>query len=103
MTTTGTQLAGVLAAGMIAATLGSGAALAKESCLVKAAEGTGVDEKAAKFQVYEALLQATDWGAWAAWMATGKTPGYKVNNVQYKCGPGGIGVSCRGQTKICKL
>jgi len=73
------------------------------ACVKKAAEGTGSSEEAAKFQVYEALLQATDWGAWAAWMSTGKTPGYKVNTVKYKCAKGGLGVSCRGQTTICKL
>lgn len=73
------------------------------SCSNKAAEGTGSDEKAAKFQVYEALLQATDWSAWAAWMSNGTTPGYKVHPVAYKCTKGGLGVNCRGQAKICKL
>lgn len=73
------------------------------SCTVKAAEGTGGDTKTAKFQVYEALLQATDWGAWASWMANGTTPGYKVSPVSYRCSSGGIGVTCRGQAKICKL
>lgn len=82
-------------------TFSSGASAA--SCTVKAAEGTGGDEKTAKFQVYEALLQATDWSVWAAWMSNGSTPGYKVHPVQYKCGKGGLGVSCRGQAKICKL
>lgn len=73
-------------------------------CFRKAAEGTGGDTKSAKFQVYEALLQATDWGAWAAWMTTGKTPGYKVGPVKYRCKQGtGLGVTCRGQAKICKL
>jgi len=73
------------------------------TCSVKAAEGTGGDEKTAKFQVYEALLQATDWGAWAAWMANGTTPGYKVHPVKYRCSAGGLGMTCRGQAKICKL
>jgi hypothetical protein len=74
------------------------------ACAAKAAEGTGNTEENAKFQVYEALLQATDWGAWAAWMSTGKTPGYKVNPVKYSCKKGsGLGVTCRGQTTICKL
>lgn len=73
-------------------------------CFNKAAEGTGGDEKSAKFQVYEALLQATDWGAWAAWMANGSTPGYKVGTVKYRCKTGsGLGVTCRGQARICKL
>ncbi|HRY07634.1 MAG TPA: hypothetical protein P5114_10980 [Hyphomicrobiaceae bacterium] len=73
------------------------------SCVVKAAQGTGSDEKAAKFQVDEALLQAVDWGAWAAWMANGTTPGYKYGKRKYKCSKGGLGVVCRGQAKICKL
>ncbi|MBX9683710.1 MAG: hypothetical protein K2X41_07975 [Hyphomicrobium sp.] len=81
----------------------SGASMAAGSCVPKAAEGTGSTEENAKFQVYEALLQATDWGTWAAWMANGSTPGYKVNTVKYSCKKGGIGVSCRGQTTICKL
>lgn len=77
-------------------------AQAKKSCVVKAAEGTGSDEKSAKFQVDEALLQAVDWGAWAAWMANGSTPGYEFGKRKYKCKKGGIGVVCRGQARICK-
>lgn len=77
--------------------------MAAGSCVPKAAEGTGSTEENAKFQVYEALLQATDWGTWAAWMANGSTPGYKVNTVRYSCKKGGIGFTCRGQTTICKL
>jgi hypothetical protein len=83
---------------------GAPAYAAKTQCAVKAADGTGISEKAAKFQVYEALLQATDWGAWASWMSNGTTPGYKVGNVKYKCQSGtGLGATCRGQAKICKL
>jgi hypothetical protein len=77
-------------------------AVAKGACVVKAAEGTGSDEKAAKFQVDEALLQAVDWGAWASWMANGTTPGYDYGKRKYKCAKGGLGVTCRGQAKICK-
>lgn len=73
-----------------------------KSCVVKAAEGTGSDEKAAKFQVDEALLQAVDWGAWASWMANGTTPGYDYGPRKYKCSKGGLGITCRGQAKICK-
>jgi hypothetical protein len=76
----------------------------KAQCSIKAADGTGISEKAAKFQVYEALLQATDWGAWASWMSNGTTPGYKVGTVKYKCQSGtGLGATCRGQARICKL
>lgn len=81
---------------------GAGAASAG-ACVNKAAEGTGGTQKDAQFQVYEALLQATDWGAWAAWMANGTTPGYKVSTPKYKCAPGGLGFTCRGQATICKL
>ncbi len=82
---------------------GATSSYAAGSCAPKAAEGTGSTEENAKFQVYEALLQATDWGAWAAWMANGTTPGYKVNTVKYRCQKGGLGFNCRGQTTICKL
>ncbi|MGD9784703.1 MAG: hypothetical protein AB7E80_01440 [Hyphomicrobiaceae bacterium] len=78
-------------------------AAASAKCVVKAAEGTGSDAKSAKFQVDEALLQAVDWGAWAAWMANGSTPGYKFGARTYKCSKGGMGIVCRGQAKICKL
>lgn len=93
------------AAGLLA--LGLAAALPTvahaKSCVVKAAEGTGGSTEAAKFQVDEALLQAVDWGAWASWMANGSTPGYSYGKRTYRCGPGGLGVTCRGQAKICKL
>ena len=94
-----------LAAGLIAANgITSSVSAAKGACMAKAAEGTGISEEAAKFQVYEALLQATDWGAWAAWMSGGTTPGYKVNAVKYHYTKGtGLGASCRGQTTVCKL
>ena len=92
------------AAAVLWASDGSTSALAKASaCTAKAAVGTGSSEENAKFQVYEALLQATDWGAWASWMSSGKTPGYRVNAVKYKCTKGGLGMSCHGQTTICKV
>jgi hypothetical protein len=95
--------AAVLAASVMATWPAGPAFAQKGNCVPKAAEGTAGTEEGAKFQVYEALLQATDWGAWAAWMATGNTPGYKVGTVKYRCSKGGLGVTCRGQTTICKL
>ena len=92
------SLAAVAAALLLAAS-----PAAAGSCVNKAAEGTGSDEKAAKFQVDEALLQAVDWGAWASWMANGTTPGYNYGPRKYKCRKGGLGVTCVGQAKICKL
>lgn len=96
------RAAAAAAFGLLAAVSAIPSAEAANACAAKAAEGTGFDEKSAKFQVYEALLQATDWGAWSEWMSTGKTTGYKVNQVKYRCKSGGLGVTCHGQTTICK-
>lgn len=87
---------------LIALAAMSGAAEAG-TCVKKGAIGTAGSLEGAKFQVDEALLQAVDWGAWASWMATGKTPGYSFGPRTYKCGPGGIGIQCRGSATICKL
>lgn len=77
-------------------------AFAASACMKKAGQGTATTEDGAKFQAMEAILQATDWGMWAAWMTSGKTPGYKVGKVKYRCKKGGVGVECIGQTTICK-
>lgn len=96
-------LCAVAAAGLLA---GVPAAEAKE-CWKKGAVGWAGDTPGAKFQVDEALLQAVDWGAWAAWMASGGTSstpgGYSFGPRTYRCKPDGSGVTCRGQAKICKL
>ncbi len=91
----------IAAAGLVSVTVST--AEAKE-CWKKAAIGEAGDQKGAKFQVDEALLQATDWGAWASWMATGTTPGYSFGARTYRCKSGGSwGVTCHGQATICKL
>lgn len=95
-------MAAIAAVSVVGAGLAEAAAK-KSNCVTKAAQGTGSDEKAAKFQVDEALLQAVDWGAWASWMASGKTPGYDYGARKYRCKPGGLGVTCVGQARICKL
>jgi hypothetical protein len=61
----------------------------------------------AKFQAWEAVLQATDWGSWAGFMSTGMkigtAPGYKVSNVITRCGKGGmLGQQCTMQATLCK-
>jgi len=77
---------------------------AGKSCVTKSAEGTGGTEKAAQFQVDEALLQAVDWGAWASWMSNGSPPGYSYGKRSYKCkGGSGLGYTCRGTSTICKI
>lgn len=82
---------------------GFSAAEAK-TCFKKAGTGEAGSEADAKFQVDEVLLQATDWGAWAAWMSNGSTPGYTFGPRKYKCSKGGSwGWKCYGQATICKL
>lgn len=76
------------------------------TCVNKAASGTNSTQDGAKFQAWEAVLQATDWGSWASFMSSGSqigtAPGYKVSNVRSSCGKGGLGYSCKMQATLCK-
>ena len=79
---------------------------ADAACVSKAGQGTGSTPDAAKFQAWEAVLQGTDWGMWANWMASsqkvGVAPGYKVSNVKSRCSAGGgLGRECVVQGKLC--
>ena len=78
------------------------AGAAEAACFKKSASGTAGSIDGAKFQVKEAILQSFDWSVWAAFMATGSTPGYRVTSHGYKCTPGGMGYTCRGTSTICK-
>jgi len=83
------------------------AAAAQAQCVTKAGKGTGGSDDSAKFQAWEAVLQATDWGSWGSWMwssqVVGVAPGYKVSRVKTKCAAGGmLGRECRIQAKLCK-
>lgn len=92
------------ALGILAMSFVSAPVDAATRCVVKNADGTGPNEKVAKFQVYEGLLKSVDTGLWSEWMITGATPGYRVKSPVYVCRQGqGLGVSCRGRTTICKL
>jgi hypothetical protein len=75
---------------------------AEAKCFKKTASGTSTSVDGAKFQVKEAILQSFDWGVWAAFMASGSTPGYKVSTPAYRCTPGGLGYNCTGTSTICK-
>jgi hypothetical protein len=79
---------------------------AKGTCVNKAGEGTGSTVDNAKFQAYEAVLQATDWGMWSQWMASsqkvGVAPGYTVSGIKSKCSAGGLGQVCVVQATLCK-
>ena len=76
------------------------------SCVNKAGEGTNSTVDGAKFQAWEAVLQATDWGVWGAMMASkqevGVAPGMKVSNVRSSCKPGGIGQVCIVSATLCR-
>lgn len=97
-------LASAVAAVVLAVSLAP-AAEAK-TCIKKAGQGTNSTEEGAKFQAWEAVLQATDWGMWSQFMATsqkvGVAPGYTVSNLRAKCGKGGIGSECIVQATLCK-
>ncbi len=93
-------VAAVAALGVLS--LGCGTPAEAGHCFKKAASGTNTTLSGAKSQVYEALLQSFDWSAWASWMATGSTPGYRVGRPSYRCAPGGLGYNCKGAATICK-
>ena len=76
------------------------------NCLNKAASGTNTTVDGAKFQAWEAVLQATSWPMWSVFMSTsqkvGVAPGYAVKNLRSSCKPGGLGQVCIVQASLCK-
>jgi hypothetical protein len=103
------SMTAVAAVAGLAAIVTAGSAEAG-SCVRKGAIGSAGSQQDAKLQVDEALLQAVDWGAWAAWMgsnnkvgAAAKLPGYSFGPRTYSCKQGGSwGWTCRGAATICK-
>ena len=96
-----------LSVAVAVAALGLAAGSVEAQCVNKAGQGTNSTEEGAKSQAYEAVLQATDWGMWATWMASsqkiGEAPGYAVSRVRFKCQKGtGLGSTCVGQATLCK-
>ena len=85
--------------------IGSTDAEAK-TCVNKAASGTNTTQDGAKFQAWEGVLQATDWGSWASFMSSGAkigtAPGYAVSKVGTRCAKGGLGYECTMQATLCK-
>ena len=77
-----------------------------EQCVNKAGEGSANTKDAAMLQAYVTVLQATDMGMAASWMATGQkigvAPGYQVSKLAAKCGPGGLGQTCRVSATLCR-
>lgn len=98
-----TAAVAVLAVGASASFVDS----ANAACANKAGRGWGGDVDSARFQAWEAVLQDTDWGMWAVWMAGGAkvgtaASGYTVSNMREKCGNDGSGKVCTIQAKLCK-
>jgi hypothetical protein len=99
---------GIAVAGLGLSLSGEASAQSKSggTCVQKAAQGTNTTKDGAMFQAWEAVLQATDWGSWGSFMASGAkvgtAPGYKVSNVKSKCKAGGLGQECVIQAKLCK-
>ncbi len=97
-----TAIIGLAFAGLALTAIDANAA----TCVNKAAQGTNNTKDGAMFQAWEAVLQATDWGSWSSFMASGAkigtAPGYAVSNVKSSCKPGGIGFECIMQAKLCK-
>ena len=96
-----------IALGGVAPVAAQKAAKGGGNCVNKAASGTNTTQDGAKFQAWEAVLQATDWGSWSAWMGTshkiGHAPGYAVSGLKERCGKGGsLGLECRIQATLCK-
>jgi hypothetical protein len=101
-----TRLAAAAALLSLAAALPAHAQKAGGTCVNKAGEGTNSTVDGAKFQAWEAVLQATDWGVWGAMMsskqAVGNAPGMKVSNLKSSCKAGGLGQVCVVQATLCR-
>lgn len=105
-------LAGLFAASLVtiapaeaeAQTKGKGAA----QCVQKGGRGTGGNIESARFQAWEAVLQATSWPMWASWMASGAkvgqaSAGYNAKILSQKCGNGGsLGKECIIWARLCQ-
>ena len=104
-------LAGCAVAGLLAGLPTQADAQSKKgggTCVEKGGRGTGSSTSDAQFQAWEAVLQATDWGMWSAWVANGAkvkqaAAGYSVSNIRERCGNGGsLGKECIIHARLCK-
>ncbi len=102
-------LAAIAAASLIAGASAwpTESAQAQPTCASKAGRGWGGDTESARFQAWEAVLQDTDWGMWAAWMGSGAkvgsaASGYTVSGMSEKCGSDGSSKVCTIRAKLCK-
>src|SRR3974377_1746463 len=96
----------ILSALVCAGALAAAGAGAEAACLSKGGRGTGASRDMAMFQAWEAVLQATSWGSWAQFMASGakvgSAPGYRVSNLRSSCKAGGMmGTECVITAHLC--
>lgn len=98
----------IVAAAVAVSALALASAASAATCVDKGGRGTGSSVPDAKFQAWEAVLQATDWGMWAAWITSSSkvgsaASGYKVSRYREKCHNGGaLGKECIIRAKLCK-
>lgn len=104
-----TVLGGLAIAGLVAVAAVPAEAQGKKggTCVDKGGRGWGSNTQDARFQAWEAVLQATDWGMWSAWITGGAkvgtaAAGYSVSNVREKCSTDGSGKVCIMRAKLCK-
>ena len=76
------------------------------TCVDKGGRGWGGDLASARFQAWEAVLQATSWSMWGSWMSSGAkvgqaAAGYSVSNVREKCSKDGSQTVCIMRAKLC--
>ena len=91
---------------VFAGALAAAGAAAEAGCISKGGRGTGGSRDSATFQAWEAVLQATSWGSWAQFMASGakvgSAPGYRVSNLRTSCKAGGMmGTECVVTANLC--
>lgn len=81
-------------------------AASAQTCTPKAGEGTNTTADGARFQAWEAVLQAYDWSVWGAMMSSnqkvGVAPGVTVRDLKSSCKPGGLGQVCVVQARLCR-
>jgi hypothetical protein len=96
----------ILPALVLAGALAVAGTGAEAACVSKGGQGTGPTRDSAMFQAWEAVLQATSWGSWAQFMASGarvgSAPGYRVSNMRTSCKAGGMwGTECVIRANLC--
>ena len=103
-------IAGIAVMGLLGLSTMPADAQAKKapgSCIDKGGRGWGSNTEDARFQAWEAVLQANDWGMWSVWISTGAkvgqaAAGYSVSNVRERCSKDGAQQVCIMRAKLCK-